>query len=63
MFDLITEIQKRVFALIEQQTEDMPGVKQAKAAMAMMPDMKPLQQIVEAMQGVVGAGGNTFGQL
>jgi len=63
MFELITEIQKRVFVMIEQQTEDMPGVKQAKAAMSMMPDMKALTNVVEAMQGVVGAGGNSFGQL
>lgn len=60
MFDLITEIQKRVFTLIEDQTSDMPGVKQAKAAMAAMPDLKPMQNVVEAMKGVMGAGGNAF---
>ena len=31
MFDLITEIQKRVFTLIEDQASGMPGVKQAQA--------------------------------
>jgi phasin family protein len=60
MFDLISEIQKRVFTLIEDQASGMPGVKQAKAAMAAMPDLKPMQNVVEAMKGVMGAGGNAF---
>ncbi len=60
MFDLISEIQKRVFTLIEDQAEGVPGVKQAKAAMAALPDLKPMQNVVEAMKGVVGAGGNAF---
>ena len=60
MFDLITEMQKRVFALIEDQTEGMPGVRQAKAAMAMLPDMAPMQNVVEAMKSVVGSGGNAL---
>lgn len=63
MFDLIAEIQKRVFTLIEEQTEGMPGVKQAKAAMAMLPDLKPLENVVHAMKGVVGSGGNAFEQM
>ncbi len=63
MFDLITEIQKRVFTLIEDQASGMPGVKQAKAAMAAMPDLKPMQNVVEAMKGVMGAGGNAFEQM
>jgi phasin family protein len=63
MFDLITEIQKRVFTLIEDQASDMPGVKQAKAAMAALPDLKPMQNVVEAMKGVMGAGGNAFEQM
>jgi hypothetical protein len=63
MFDLISEIQKRVFTLIEEQTEGMPGVKQAKAAMAMMPDLKSLENVVHAMKGVVGSGGNAFEQM
>ena len=60
MYDLITEMQKRVFALIEEQTEGMPGVRQAKAAMAMLPDMGPMQTVVEAMKGVIGSGGNAL---
>ena len=63
MFDLIAEIQKRVFMLIEEQAEGMPGVKQAKAAMAMLPDLKPLENVVAAMKGVVGSGGNAFEQM
>jgi hypothetical protein len=60
MFDLIVEMQKRLYALIEEQTEAMPGVKQAKAAMALMPDMRQMQKVVSAMQGVVSSGGNAF---
>ena len=53
MFDLIVEMQKRLFALIEEQAEGMPVVKQAKAAMQMMPDLGPMQNVVEAMQRMV----------
>jgi phasin family protein len=60
MFDLISEIQRRVFTLIEQQAEGVPGVKQAKAAMAMMPDLRQMQNVVSAMQGVVSSGGSAF---
>ena len=63
MFDLMTEIQRRLFTLIEEQAEGMPGVKQAKAAMAMMPDFKPLANVVDAMRGVVGSGTNAFEQM
>ena len=60
MFELIVEIQKRLFTLIEDQTATMPGVKQAKAAMAMMPDMSKMQNVVSAMQGVMSSGGSAF---
>jgi phasin family protein len=60
MFDLIVEIQKRLFALIEDQMEGVPGVKETKAAMAMMPDMSQMKKVVSAMQGVVSSGGSTF---
>jgi phasin family protein len=56
MFDLIVEMQKRLFSLIQDQAEGLPGVKQAKAAMAMMPDLGPMRNVVNAMQGVVGSG-------
>ncbi|MEP7182778.1 MAG: phasin family protein [Betaproteobacteria bacterium] len=60
MFELIVEIQKRLFSLIEDQTAGLPGVKQAKAALAMMPDMSKMQNVVSAMQGVVSSGGPAF---
>ncbi|HSV20929.1 MAG TPA: phasin family protein [Casimicrobiaceae bacterium] len=60
MFDLIVEIQKRLFTLIEEQTQGVPGVKEAKAAMALMPDLGQMQKVVSAMQGVVSSGGNAF---
>ena len=56
MFDLIVEMQKRLFSLIQDQAEGLPGVKQAKAALAMMPDLGPMRNVVNAMQGVVGSG-------
>ena len=60
MFDLIVEIQKRLFALIEEQTQGVPGVKEAKAALALMPDLGQMQKVVAAMQGVVSSGGSAF---
>ena len=60
MFDLIVEIQKRLFTLIEEQMEGVPGVKETKAAMAMLPDLSQMQKVVSAMQGVVSSGGSTF---
>ena len=60
MFDLIVEIQKRLFTLIEEQTQGVPGVKEARAAMALMPDLGQMQKVVSAMQGVVSSGGNAF---
>jgi phasin family protein len=60
MFELIVEIQKRLFTLIEEQTKDVPGVKEAKAAMALMPDLGQMQKVVSAMQGVVSSGGSAF---
>lgn len=60
MFDLIVEIQKRLFALIEDQMEGVPGVRETRAAMAMLPDLRQMQKVVSAMQGVVSSGGSTF---
>lgn len=60
MFDMIVEIQKRLFTLIEQQMSDMPGAKEAKAALAMMPDLSQTQNLVKAMQGVMSSGGSAF---
>ena len=60
MFDLIVEMQKRLMSLIEEQMSGVPGVKEAKAAMAMMPDLRQMQNVVNAMQGVVSSGGSAF---
>jgi phasin family protein len=60
MFEMIVEIQKRLFALIEQQVGDIPGAQQAKAAMAMMPDLRQAQGLVRAMQGMMTSGGSAF---
>ena len=60
MFALIVEIQKRLFALIEEQTQGVPGVKEAKAAMALMPDLGQMHKVVSAMQGVISSGGSAF---
>jgi len=60
MFELVVEIQKRLFALMEDQVAGVPGVKQAKAAMAMMPDLTKMQNVVSAMQGVMSSGGSAF---
>jgi phasin family protein len=60
MFDMIVEMQKRLFALMEEQMAGVPGAKEAKAAMAMMPDLRQAQNLVKAMQGVMSSGGSTF---
>jgi phasin family protein len=60
MFDLIVEMQKRLFTLIQDQAEGLPGVKQAKAAMALMPDLGPMKNVVSAMQGMIGSGSGAF---
>ena len=63
MFDMIVEIQKRLFTLMEQQMGDMPGAKEAKAALAMMPDLSQMQNVVKAMQGVMSSGGSAFDSM
>jgi len=63
MFDLVVEIQKRLFTLMEDQMSGMPGIKQAKAAMAMMPDVSQLQNVVSAMRNVMSSGGSAFEQM
>jgi phasin family protein len=60
MFELVVEVQKRLFTLMEDQMAGVPGVKEAKAAMAMMPDMRQTQNVINALQGVVSSGGNAF---
>ena len=63
MFSMIVEMQKRLFALMEDQMSGMPGAKEAKAVMAMMPDMKQAQNLVTAMQGVMASGGPAFSSM
>lgn len=60
MFGMIVEMQKRLFALMQDQMSGVPGAKEAKAAMAMMPDMTQAQNLVKAMQGVMSSGGSAF---
>ncbi len=63
MFSMIVEMQKRLFALMEDQMAGVPGAKEAKAVMAMMPDMKQAQNLVAAMQGVMASGGPAFSSM
>jgi len=60
MFELIVEMQKRLFTLIEEQSQGLPGMPEAKAAMAMMPDLRQMQNVVSAMQGVMTSGTSAF---
>jgi len=60
MFDLIVEIQKRLFTLLDEQMQGVPGVKETQAAMAFLPDLGQMKKVVSAMQGVVSSGGSTF---
>jgi hypothetical protein len=46
--------------LMKEQMEGMPGVRETKAAMAMLPDFRQMKNVVSAMQGVVSSGGSTF---
>jgi hypothetical protein len=48
---------------MEDQMEGVPGVKEARAAMAMLPDMGQMQKVVAAMQGVVSSGESTFASM
>ena len=63
MFDMIVEIQKRLFALMEEQMSGLPGAKEAKAALAIMPDVGQTRNLVKAMQGVMSSGGSAFGSM
>ena len=63
MFSMIVEMQKRLFALMEDQMAGVPGAKEAKAVMAMMPDLKQAQNLVSAMQGVMASGGPAFSSM
>lgn len=60
MFELITEIQRRLFMLINEQAQVLPGAREAQAALALMPDLAGMQKVVQAMQAMVSSGGNAF---
>ncbi len=60
MFEMIVDMQKHLFSMMEGQMTGVPGMKEAKAAMAMMPDFRQAQNVINAMQGVVSSGGNAF---
>ena len=63
MFEMIVEIQKRLFTLMEEQMAGVPGAKEARAALAMMPDITQTKDLVKAMQGVMSSGGSAFGSM
>jgi phasin family protein len=63
MFSMIVEMQKRLFALMEDQMAGVPGAKEAKAVMAMMPDLRQAQNLVSAMQGVMASGAPAFSSM
>jgi hypothetical protein len=63
MFALIVEMQKRLFSLIEDQAQGMPGYPQAKQAMQMLPDLGSMKNVVEAMQGLMGSGTGAFASM
>jgi hypothetical protein len=60
MFELVVEMQRRLFSIIDEQVADVPGVKQAKAAMGMLPDFSQAQKLVNAMQGVLSSGTSAY---
>lgn len=63
MFDLIVEMQRRLFSLIEGQASGLPGVREARAAMALMPDLGGMKNVVSAMQGMVGPGSGAIASM
>jgi phasin family protein len=63
MFEMIVEIQKRLFTLMEQQMAGVPGAKEAKAALSMMPDLGQTRDLVTAMRGVMSSGGSALGSM
>ncbi len=63
MFEMIVEMQKRLFALMQEQMNGMPGAREAKTMLALMPDLKHAQNLVDAMQGVMASGGPAFASM
>jgi Phasin protein len=63
MFDLIVEMQKRLFALMESKAAGLPGAREAQAAMKMLPDLAKMQNVVSAMQGLMSTSTGAFEQM
>ena len=63
MFELIVEMQKRLFSLMESKAAGLPGAKEAQAAMAMLPDLTKMQNVVSAMQGLMSSSTGAFEQM
>ena len=53
MFELMVDMQKRMFSLMQAQMAALPGGKEAKAMLGMLPDMRQAQNVVSALQGVM----------
>ena len=58
MFEMIVEMQKRLFVMMEDQMAGVPGVKEAKAAMSMMPDMRRRRTSSRRCRASISSGGN-----
>jgi hypothetical protein len=48
---------------MEEQMEGVPGIRETRAAMGMLPDIGQVQKVVAAMQGVVSSGESTFASM
>jgi phasin family protein len=60
MFELVVEIQKRLFTLMDSQMSGVTGAREAREAMAFMPDLSQTQNLVAAMQNLWTSGGTAF---
>jgi phasin family protein len=60
MFELVVDVQKRLFTLMQDQMTGLPGAKEAKAAMGLLPDLRQTQNLISALQGVMTSGGSAF---
>ncbi len=60
MFDMISEMQKRLWVMMEEQMAGVPGVKEAKAAMSMMPDLRRRRMSSRRCRASSASGGNAF---
>ncbi|MGH8713585.1 MAG: hypothetical protein ACREYB_06235 [Casimicrobiaceae bacterium] len=63
LYEMIFEMQKRLFALMQEQTNGMPGAREARTMLAMMPGPRQAQSLVDAMQGVMASGGSALSSM